>query len=107
MALTENLDVFLADFGVSVTAGAVSGLGILDMPGEAVLDGMVISTSYRLVCRSDEFGWLGYGDLVNIESVGYRVQENMPIGDGRFCSVQLEKVDGGGAVEFVFDGDFE
>ena len=105
--ITEDLTVFLSDFGVSVTAGAVSGLGILDQPGQTVMDGQVISIGYMLTCRADEFGWLGYGDLVNIDSVGYRVQENMPIGDGRFCSVQLEKVDGGGPVEFVFDGDFE
>ena len=44
MALTENLDVFLADFGVSVTAGAVSGLGILDLPGELVGDGMIFTS---------------------------------------------------------------
>lgn len=93
--------------GVSITAGAVSGMGMLDMPGEAVLDDMVISIGYRLTCRADLFGWLGYGDLVNVDGVGYRVQENKPIGDGRFCIAQLEKVDGDEPVEFVFDGDFE
>ena len=105
--ITEDLDIFLSDFGVSVTAGAVSGLGILDQPGEAVMDGMVISTSYRLVCRSDEFGWLGYGDLVEADGEAYKVQELGLVVDGKFCAVQLEKVTGGGPVEFVFDGDFE
>jgi hypothetical protein len=90
--ITEDLTVFLSDFGVSVTAGAVSGLAILDMPGEAVLDGMVISTSYRLVCRSDQFGTVGYGTSITVDGSSYKVQENMPIGDGRFCSIQLEKV---------------
>lgn len=105
--ITEDLTVFLSDFGVSVTAGAVSGLGIFDMPGQSVMDDMVISNGYRVTCRSDSFGWLGYGDLVNVEGVGYRVQENLPIVDGKFCSIQLEKVDGDEPVEFVFDGDFE
>ena len=90
--ITEDLTVFLSDFGVSVTAGAVSGVGILDMPGEAVMDGMVISTSYRLVCRSDQFGTVGYGASITVDSGAYKVQENMPIGDGKFCSIQLEKV---------------
>ena len=36
MAITEDLDRFLADFGVSCTAGAVTAKGILDMPGEVV-----------------------------------------------------------------------
>ncbi len=99
--------------GVSVTAGAVSGMGMLDMPDETLFDGVretyvgAISTQYMLTCRADIFGWLGYGDLVNVNGEGYRVQENRLIGDGRFCIAQLEKVDGGGPVEFVFDGDFE
>ena len=105
--ITEDLDIFLSDFGVSVTAGAVSGFGILDMPGEVVMGDNVISSQYMLTCRRDEFGWLGYDDLVNVEGTGYRVQEKLDITDGRFCRLLMEKVDGGGPVEFVFDGDFE
>ncbi|NDC35855.1 MAG: hypothetical protein EBZ51_10885, partial [Synechococcaceae bacterium WB9_2_112] len=42
MALTEDLDQFLNDFGLSCTAGAVTALGILDMPGRVLgADGMV------------------------------------------------------------------
>ena len=90
--ITEDLTVFLSDFGVSVTAGAVSGLGILYQPGEAVLDGMVISNGYRVTCRADEFGTVGYGASITVDSGSYKVQENMPISDGKFCSIQLEKV---------------
>jgi hypothetical protein len=36
MALTEDLDIFLADFGVSCTAGAVTANGILDMPSQVL-----------------------------------------------------------------------
>jgi hypothetical protein len=82
-------------------------MGMLDMPGESVMGDMVISTGYLLTCRADLFGWLGYGDLINVEGVGYRVQELRLMGDGRFCHVQLEKVAGDEPVEFVFDGDFE
>jgi hypothetical protein len=111
--ITEDLDIFLSDFGVSITAGAVSGLGILDMPGEVVFDGVresytgAISSQYMLTCRTDEFGWLGYGDQVNVDDVGYRVQEKLDITDGRFCRLLMEKVAGDDPVEFVFDGDFE
>jgi len=90
--ITEDLGVFLADFGVSVTAGAVSGLGILDMPGESIMGDMVISTSYTLTCRSDQFGTVGYGTSITADGSAYRVQENLPIGDGKFCTMQLEKV---------------
>jgi hypothetical protein len=91
MAFTENLDVFLADFGVSVTAGAVSGLGLLDMPGELVADGMIITTDYSLRCEASKFGGLIYGAAVTVNSVSYQVRENRLIEDGAFCLLALQK----------------
>ena len=44
MAFTEDLDLFLADFGVPVSAGGVTGIGIFDMPSEIVADGVVLTT---------------------------------------------------------------
>jgi len=90
--ITEDLDVFLADFGVSVTAGAVSGVGILDMPGESIMGDMVISSNYQVVCRADEFGNLGYGDQIVADGLTYLVQEMRLISDGRFCALILERV---------------
>jgi hypothetical protein len=92
MALTENLDVFLADFGVSVTAGAVSGIGILDMPGELVADGMIITTDYSLRCEASKFSGLIYGAAMTIDGVNYQVRENRLIEDGAFCEITLLKV---------------
>ena len=92
MAFTENLDVFLADFGVTVTSGAVSGLGLLDMPGELVADGMIITTDYNLRCEASKFGGLIYGAAVTVDSVNYQVRENRLIEDGAFCNITLLKV---------------
>ena len=92
MAFTENLDVFLADFGVSVTAGAVSGFGILDMPGELVADGMIITTDYSLRCEASKFGGLIYGAAMAVDGVNYQVRENRLIEDGKFCEITLLKV---------------
>ena len=92
MAFTENLDVFLADFGVSVTAGAVSGLGLLDMPGELVADGMIITTDYSLRCEASKFGGLIYGAAMTVDGVSYQVRENRLIEDGAFCEITLLKV---------------
>jgi hypothetical protein len=92
MAFTENLDVFLADFGVTVTSGAVSGSGILDMPGELVADGMVISTDYSLRCEASKFGGLIYGAAMTVDGVNYQVRENRLIEDGKFCEITLLKV---------------
>ena len=91
MALTEDLTLFLADFGVSVTAGAVSGLGILDMPGELVADEMIITTDYSLRCEASKFGGLIYGAAVTVNSVSYQVRENRLIEDGAFCLITLQK----------------
>jgi hypothetical protein len=92
MAFTENLDVFLADFGVTVTSGAVSGSGILDMPGELVADGMIITTDYSLRCEASKFGGLIYGAAMTVDGVNYQVRENRLIEDGKFCEITLLKV---------------
>ncbi len=89
MALTENLDAFLADFGVSVTAGAVSALGILDMPMEVLAGDQVLSTDYTLTARASDFGDLVYGSEVNVNGVPYTVRETRLIDDGAFCQIGL------------------
>lgn len=89
MALTENLDSFLADFGVSVTAGAVSALGILDMPMEVIAGDQVLSTDYTLTARASDFGDLIYGSEVNVNGVPYTVRETRLIDDGAFCQIGL------------------
>ena len=89
MALTENLDSFLADFGVSVTAGAVSGLGIFDMPMEVIAGDQVLSTDYTLTAKAADFGDLQYGSQVNVNGVPYTVRETRLIDDGSFCQIGL------------------
>jgi len=58
MAISEDLNGFLDDFGVSCTAGAVSALGILDMPSQIISGDMVLSTDYTLTARAADFGGL-------------------------------------------------
>jgi hypothetical protein len=91
MAWSEDPTVFLVDFGVPVTAGATSGLGILDQPGALVADGMVISTDYTLRCEASKFGSLAYGASITVNSVAYTVRENRLIDDGTFCEISLQK----------------
>jgi hypothetical protein len=56
MAISEDLTVFLNDFGVSCTAGAISALGILDMPSQVISGDMVLTTDYSLTARAADFG---------------------------------------------------
>lgn len=91
MSWSEDPSLFLEHFGVAVSSGGVSGLGILDQPGALVSDGMVISTDYTLRCLSSEFGSLAYGSSVTVDSVSYTVRENRLIDDGVFCEISLQK----------------
>lgn len=89
--ITEDPTVFLQDFGVSVVAGAVSGMGILDMPGEAILDGMVISTDYRVRCLASSFGAMAWGGSITVDGTAYTVREVRLLDDGVFCEITLQK----------------
>lgn len=91
MALSENLSAFLGDFGVSCTSGATTALGILDMPGQILADGMVISTDYQLTAKASDFGGLKYNDAITVDGVAYTVRETRLIDDGRMCEVLLMK----------------
>lgn len=93
MAIVEDPAIFLEDHGVSVTAGATSGLGILDMPGEYVSGGMVISTGYRLLCEASKFGSIAYGSAMTVNGVSYTALEAPRlVDDGVFCEILLQKV---------------
>jgi hypothetical protein len=92
MAFTENLSAFLNDFGVSCTAGATTALGILDMPGQVIADGMVITTDYTLTCKAADFGGLLYGDGILVNGVGYQVREVRTIDDGAMVEISMSKL---------------
>lgn len=89
--ITEDPAIFLDDFGVSVVAGAVSGVGIFDMPGEVLMDNMVISTDYSLRVRASEFASLGYGSAVVVDGGNYTVRESRLLDDGVFLQLSLQK----------------
>ncbi len=116
MAFTEPLDLFLADFGLPVTAGDITGVGILDMPTQVVADGMVLTSDYALTAEASKFGNLLYGAAVTVNGVQYTVRDNRLLDDGAFCELALQKtltdtglvtdptVDGGGPDTVFPDG---
>jgi hypothetical protein len=90
--ITEDLSLFLADFDVTVTSGAVSGIGILDMPTQVLAGEMVLSTDYTLTARYADFGGLVYGDGVTVDGINYQVRELRRIDDGKFVEISLMKL---------------
>jgi hypothetical protein len=91
MAFTEDLDIFLVDFGVSCTAGAITANGILDMPSQVISDGMVLSTDYTLTARASNFGSLIRGDSITVDGTAYTVRETMLLDDGKFVQLGIQK----------------
>ena len=81
--ITENLDLFFADFGVSFTAGAISGMCIKDQ---------VIQVDYQVIVKSSLFGGLLYNDYVTVDGLAFVVKETMPVEDGVFSLITLEKL---------------
>ena len=92
MAFTEDLDVFLSDFGQAVIRDGVSYKGILEQPDEIVADGLVMTTDYELTGKTSELGSLVFDDIISVDGENYKVRQARKIDDGKFCTVSLNKV---------------
>jgi len=87
-------DLLLQDFGLSITAGAVSGIGILDRNSEIILGGQAVIVDYMVTCRTDQFGALQYGSGIAVDGISYTVRhEPLKLADGRYCSIPLERLE--------------
>jgi hypothetical protein len=109
MAFIEDLSVFLDldGFGVPVTAGAVSGVGILDVNSELIIDGEINVIEYLLTVPTSTFGSLGYGDSVIVDGVNYKCKtQPQRFEDGKLCRVELIKITADQVPVLIFDGDF-
>ena len=89
--LTDDPSIYLADFGVTVTAGAVTGTGILDMPSEILLDNQIISTEYTVTCEASKFGGLLYGSQLTVNGAAYEVRAAVLLNDGVFVQLSLQR----------------
>lgn len=89
--LTDDPSLYLADFGVTITAGAVTGTGILDMPSEILVDNQIISTEYTVTCEASKFGDLLYGSQINVNGAAYEVRAAVLVTDGVFVQLSLQR----------------
>lgn len=90
---TESLDTYLKDFGVEVISGNNIFKGILDMPDEVVTsEGLLISTEFQLVAKTEDVSSLGTGSVLTIDDVNY-IARTKPkkFDDGRFSRVFLSE----------------
>ena len=103
--ITENLDLFFADFGVSFTAGAISGMCIKDMSGLGIIDGQIINPGHQVLVKSSLFGDLLYNAYVTVAGEAYTVKETLPVEDGAFSLIALEKTAFIDIITAVFSAD--
>ena len=90
--LANDLAIALGDpFAVSATAGSTTANVLLDMPGEVIAGGMVLSTDYTVTAKKSDFGTLVSGDSITVDSIAYTVRENRLIGDGLMVEIALQK----------------
>ena len=92
MAFTEDLDIFLADFGDTVVYSGVVYKGILEQPDEIVADGLVMTTDYELTAKTSDLGGLVFDNTLTINGDGYKVRSARKIDDGTLSVISLMKV---------------
>ena len=91
MAFTEDLDDFLADFGVDATFGSETAKVIFDQPDDILSSGPVISASYTIMYKSSVFTGLAYSSEITVNGELYTVDTIQKLNDGAFTSAQLSK----------------
>ena len=89
--ILDDPAIYLADFGVDVVAGSTTGLGILDMPSEVIIDNQIITTDYALTCEASKFGGLLYGSQITVNGVAYEVRSTILLTDGAFVQLSLQR----------------
>lgn len=105
--ITEDLDLFFADFGISFTAGAISGLCIKNMDGMGILDDRVMDAGDIALGKTSEFGQLSYNDFIVIDNIVYLVKDApRPVEDGVFSLITLERSEVQASIITILDGDF-
>lgn len=98
MPLSESLDVFLSDFGSSVSWSPSAGgatqtaAAIFEKPDENIMGDRVRSRDYQLTLRSDRLQGCDTGETVVVASASYTVRESRQIDDGAFKIISLSKV---------------
>jgi hypothetical protein len=104
--ITEDLDLFFADFGVSFTAGAISGMCIKDMSGLGIIDERIIDPGHQVLVKTSAFSNLYYGTSAAVAGEAFTIKDTVPVEDGAFSLVALEKLDADQVPVLILDGDF-
>ena len=87
----EDLTPYFADFGVTAVSGANTASVLLDMPDQAILGDMQLTTEYAITYRTGDLPGLKHGDAITVASVAYTVREVTAQDDGKTMHANLKK----------------
>lgn len=90
MAFAENLDGFLADFGVVATYDTETATVLFDCPDQIVA-GDVISAEYVITYKTGVLSGIRYGSQITINGESYTVHNTQRLDDGAFTIARLSK----------------
>jgi hypothetical protein len=92
MTISENLDTFLADFGVPVIFDGETFVGVLDMPDQSI-GSFAVSTEYSVLVKTVDISEenVESQDPITVDSIDYLVREYKRIDDGKFAKILLTK----------------
>lgn len=88
----DDVNIFFADFGVSVAYGATQAKALFDLPTETLSGGVVISTDYSITFATGSLPGLKHGDQITIKGGQYRVREVHTKDDGNISEAFLSKL---------------
>lgn len=91
MALSEDLGMFLADFGVVATFEQSVATVIFDTPDSNILGERIQTTSYQITFRAADFPTLEHGDWIDVDGVQFSVITTSLVDDGQFKTAALQK----------------
>jgi hypothetical protein len=89
-----DLNAMLGEpFGSPITAAGQSDSGVLTKSSEIVLGGDFVFVGPSVLAKSELFGGLEYGALMQIGGENYKVlHEPITAGDGLLCRIPLQLV---------------
>ena len=88
-----DIPALMADMGIAITIGSVSGIGLLDEADQILVQdvnrGEVVATATTLTIQSSAFPSAKIGDAVAVGSKNFTVRERLRESDGGLTKLLL------------------
>lgn len=91
MNLESDIDVMLADFGVAMVFGGVSGKCLVDLADQDMVPTITAALGEVRVAtiRTAAFPGLAVGSSVTVDGTAYKVLDRKRVADGRLSIIAL------------------